>query len=128
MRVTGFSHVTISVNDLSRSLLFYLDLLEMQLMHRGDSDAYLQWGTAWVCLIEDRAGAAHGSQRIAHIAFHSEEQDFPQAVTRLRQANVPIVRGPIRRGLGWSINFLDPDGAELELHTSTLAERMSVWR
>jgi len=45
----------------------------------------------------------------------------------LHAAQVPIVRGPVRRGPGWSINFLDLDGTQLELHTSTLAARMATW-
>jgi catechol 2,3-dioxygenase-like lactoylglutathione lyase family enzyme len=54
--------------------------------------------------------------------------DFDAAVSLLRRAAVPIVRGPVQRGLGWSVYFLDPDGTKLELHTSTLEERMTIWR
>ena len=52
MRVTGFSHVTINVRDLPASLRFYVDLLGMQLVHRGEHDVYLEWGAAWICLQE----------------------------------------------------------------------------
>ncbi len=50
------------------------------------------------------------------------------AVHVLQENEVRIVRGPVQRGQGWSINFLDPDGTQLELHTSTLEERMKVWK
>lgn len=56
------------------------------------------------------------------------EDDFAVAVDVLREAAVPIVRGPVKRGTGWSVNFLDPGGTQLELHTSTLAERIRGWR
>ena len=132
MNITGFSHVTITVCDLPASLRFYVDLLGMRLVHRGEHDAYLEWGAAWLCL-QERArehgltpgqGPAWG---VDHVAFHIDGADFDAAVDALRQAGVTIVRGPVQRGLGWSVNFLDPDGVQLELHTSTLAERMTVW-
>jgi hypothetical protein len=57
-----------------------------------------------------------------------DEQHFWEAVQQLKVNHVPIVREPTRRGRGFSVNFLDPDGTQLELHTSTLAERMKVWK
>lgn len=62
-----------------------------------------------------------------HIAFSIAEADFEDAVQLLKKAEVPIVRGPLRRGEGWAVNFLDPDGTQMELHTSDLQQRMAVW-
>jgi catechol 2,3-dioxygenase-like lactoylglutathione lyase family enzyme len=129
MNVQGFSHVTINVSDLNRALSFYVDVLKMQLVHRGRKDAYLEWGSAWVCLQERPEKAEQREQLgVDHVAFYIDEKDFAKAVKHLQENNVEIVRGPIKRGLGWSVNFLDPDGTQLELHTSTLAERMKVWQ
>jgi catechol-2,3-dioxygenase len=129
MNVQGFSHVTINVSDLNRSLSFYLDVLKMQLVHRGRKDVYLEWGRAWICLQERPEKAEQREQLgVDHVAFYINEKDFAMAVKHLQENNVEIVRGPIKRGLGWSVNFLDPDGTQLELHTSTLAERMKVWQ
>lgn len=149
MKVSGFSHVTINVQNLERSLRFYLDILNMKLIHKGRSDAYLEWGEAWICLIErknvhevdqeltqiriaqsKRSCPETSSQSqigVDHIAFYIEEKYFDEAVKTLKDHAVPITRGPVKRGQGWTINFLDPDGTELELHTSTLQERMEVW-
>lgn len=129
MKVRGFSHVTINVSDLKRALDFYTGILQMNLVHRGRRDAYLEWGSAWVCL-QERPGLSPQDPQVGvdHVAFYIDENDFGPAVERLREYNVRIVRGPLRRGVGWSVNFLDPDGTQLELHTSTLAERMSVWK
>ncbi len=128
MNVTGFSHATINVTSLAPALAFYRDILGMRLVHHGAHDAYLEWGTAWIC-IQEHGGRhpAPGDTGVDHVAFHIAEADFPAAVDLLRQAQVPLVRGPLLRGLGWTITFLDPDGTHLELHTSTLAERMTVW-
>lgn len=49
MKVQGFNHVTVNVSDLSRSLNFYTGILGLQLIHKGNTDAYLEWGSAWIC-------------------------------------------------------------------------------
>ncbi|PZD97327.1 glutathione transferase [Paenibacillus sambharensis] len=129
MKVQGFSHVTINVRSLEQSLAFYRDLLGMRVIHKGNKDAYLEWGSAWICLLDRPDFPAAGTKHIGtdHIAFYIQEEDFHEAVQELIRYNVPIVRGPVQRGGGWAINFLDPDETELELHTSTLQERMKSW-
>lgn len=132
IRVSGFNHVTIDVRDLTVSLRFYLDVLGTRLIYQGEHDAYLEWGSAWICLQERNVTlfAAPQTQQggVNHVAFSIATKDFDDAVAVLQEAGVPLVRGPIARGTGWSVNFLDPDGTQLELHTATLAERMTVWQ
>lgn len=133
IRASGMNHVTLRISDLERSLPFYLDILGMTLVHRGNKDVYLEWGSAWICLLErpqlQVLTEDVGSERAGmdHLAFSIAEADFQEAAEKLRETGTPIVRGPLYRGGGWSINFLDPDGIELELFTGTLAERMKVW-
>ncbi|CAG7648386.1 VOC family protein [Paenibacillus allorhizosphaerae] len=128
MKVTGFNHVTIRVSEIPASLSFYQDTLGMKLVHRGRLDAYLEWGSAWICLVERTLDPPSGSPRgVDHVAFSIAEADFPAAADKLLEAGVPIVRGPIARGGGWSVNFLDPDGTQLELFTGSLHGRMNVW-
>ncbi|MFD1675064.1 VOC family protein [Alicyclobacillus fodiniaquatilis] len=126
--VQGFSHVTIDVAHLAQSLDFYVRTLGMEVVHRGRRDVYLTWGTAWVCL-QERPELSPLTQQLGvnHVAFYIAPAKFDLLVDVLRQANVPIVRGPLQRGGGWSINFLDPDGVQLECYTATLAERMETW-
>jgi catechol 2,3-dioxygenase-like lactoylglutathione lyase family enzyme len=130
MKVKGFSHVTINVSNLDESLDFYHNVLGMSIRHKGNKDAYLEWGSAWVCLIErsNYSGIKEDSIGTDHIAFYILEEDFQDAVDKLNNNQITIVRGPLSRGTGQSINFLDPDGIELELHTSTLDDRMKVWK
>jgi len=87
VKVTGFSHVTINVRDLPASLRFYVDLLGMRLVHRGEHDVYLEWGTAWICLQEQKHGMALPRERawgVDHVAFHIDWADFDAAVDALR--------------------------------------------
>lgn len=102
----------------------------MELVHRGRTDAYLSWGDAWICLIEIRHAKEHSTSRVGmdHIAFTISEKNFPNAVKRLKKHNVPIVREPVERGGGYSIQFLDPDLTMLELFTGNLETRMKVWK
>lgn len=84
MKVTGFSHVTIDVRDLPASLLFYVDLLGMRLVHRGEHDVYLEWGAAWLCLQEreqenDAAPGQEPTWGVDHVAFHIDQADFDAA-------------------------------------------------
>ncbi|MEK4287643.1 VOC family protein [Paenibacillus sp. FSL P4-0502] len=129
MQVEGFNHVTVNVSNLANSLNFYTGVLGLQLVHRGKTDAYLEWGSAWICLLEkpDYMAITDKVVGVDHIAFSIAEEHFEEAVQVLQTQNVPIIRGPIKRGIGWTVNFLDPDGIQLELHTSNLRERMSVW-
>lgn len=129
MNVSGFSHVTLRVRDLREAIAFYIAVLGTRMVHRGEHDAYLEWGTAWICLAEHPDDPPPRARTVPdHIAFHIPEPDFAPAVACLQRAGARIVRGPVQRGTGWSVNFLDPDDNELELHTATLAERMAVWR
>lgn len=130
MLVKGFNHLTINVKNLDRSLDFYTEVLGMRIRHRGNKDAYLEWGAAWICLIERENYCEDLKDKLGvdHVAFYIEDEHFQDAVKLLHEHKVHIVRGPIQRGMGWSINFLDPDGTQLELHTSNLEERMKVWK
>lgn len=129
MKIQGLNHITIKISDLDQSLRFYVNALGMELVHRGSSDVYLEWGEVWICLVETTTHQLHQHNHtgVDHVAFSIREEDFDEAVETLQKEQIPIVRGPVKRGKGWSINFLDPDGTELELHTSNLHERMEVW-
>jgi catechol-2,3-dioxygenase len=129
MLVKSFNHITLNVKDLQTTIMFYTQILGMILRHRGNKDAYLEWGNAWICVIEKPDFQEMKLEQIGvdHIAFYIKEEDFHNAVRILIDNNANIVRGPIRRGTGWAVNFLDPNGIQFELHTSTLDERMSVW-
>nr|WP_272885561.1 VOC family protein [Fictibacillus marinisediminis] len=129
IKIQGVNHLTLAVGDLSRSLIFYQNILKAELVHRGRTDAYLEWGPVWICLLE--RGEAKKTDKVSagidHAAFSVLEADFDQAVEILIANEVKIIRGPIERGGGRCVNFLDPDGIQLELNTGSLAERMNNW-
>lgn len=129
MQVEGFNHLTLNVRNLDDTITFYTDILRMTLRHRGRSDAYLEWGSAWICIVEKRDFPDVPPPRLGlnHVAFYIEESGFQRAVSQLIDHGVTLVRGPLRRGSGWTVNFIENNGIEFELHTSTLQERLAVW-
>lgn len=104
-----------------------MEILRATLVHKGRKDAYLEWGPIWICLQERNCSDTRSGSGIHHIAFTIDEKGFQEAVQLLKEKKVPIVREPLKRGKGWSINFLAPDSVQFELHTSNLKERMEVW-
>lgn len=130
MDVKGFNHLTLHVHNLNTTLAFYTQVLGMTVRHKAKHDAYLEWGTAWICIIEKHSFEQNDKHKLGvdHIAFYIEQADFERAVSILKAHDVILVREPTQRGKGMSVNFLDPNGIEFELHTSTLDERMAVWK
>lgn len=130
MKVKGFNHITLNVRNLDSTLSFYSEVLGMNIRHKGRRDAYLEWGTAWICIVEEPFHHEVDSRHLGmdHVAFFIEEEDFDEAVKILKERQVNIVREVIQRGKGRAINFVDVNGIEFELHTSTLDERMKVWK
>ncbi|MCH5585441.1 VOC family protein [Shimazuella sp. AN120528] len=125
----GFNHLTLRISDLQRSLTFYCDILGMTLVHLARTDAYLEWGTAWICLLEKRDQKfPNEGLGMDHVAFTVEESDFHRLVNRMKKQGIPIVREPIKRGGGLSFQFQDPDGIVLEIFTGSLKERMKNWQ
>ncbi|MGB8955700.1 MAG: VOC family protein [Tumebacillaceae bacterium] len=124
----GVNHITLFVRDLEVSLKFYTDILRMKVVRYDPGDyAYLESGMTWFAIAQKPIDG-HVPQRlgVSHMALTVREEDFETALEHLRRNDVKIVREPIIRGMGKTVNFLDPDGVEWEFHTSNLAERMTV--
>ncbi|MBL0385878.1 VOC family protein [Tumebacillus sp. ITR2] len=123
----GLNHITLHIEDLERSLVFYQEILRMTLVQKGPDYAYLESGTTWFCLSHKPSTArVEGEKGVHHIALTVAPDEFEEAVEHLRSHGVPIVREPVLRGVGRAVNFLDPDGVQWEFHCSNLAERMTV--
>ena len=124
----GLNHITLFVRDLEVSLQFYTDILQMKVVRYDPGDyAYLESGSTWFAIAQKPLDDVRPQQLgVAHLALTVRDEDFEQALELLRRQDVPIVREPVVRGVGKTVNFLDPDGVEWEFHTSNLAERMTV--
>ena len=118
-RIVGFSHLSVQVRDLDKTLPFYRDLLGLQVsvdrmksFEAPDADGnrvtfhrrevYLRWedrpGAAFVVLGQHLGGPVGGAatalQELGfdHLAF--EVDDVDAVVSRARQMGVDILTGP----------------------------------
>ena len=113
--IRGLYEVAIRVKNLSRSEVFYREILGLEVGLRDEQRKWLFLRTAgqagMVVLQEDMS-----DWPLQHFAFTIDEGDIELAVTALVQRGVRI-DGPIYHD--WmpakSIYFSDPDGHDLEL-------------
>lgn len=122
--LSGLNHLTLATTDLTRSVIFYHDLLQLQLNATWDNGAYLSLPGLWLCLSLDPLRTP--SAEYTHYAFTANAEDFAPLVARLRQAGVREWRD--NRSEGASFYFLDPDDHKLELHVGDLASRLQACR
>ncbi|MFC0238767.1 VOC family protein [Fictibacillus phosphorivorans] len=129
-KVNGINHITIRVSNLEKSVTFYMNVLGAKIVHKGNTDIYLDVGGVWLCLLEIKDAKPMDRNQIGvdHFAFTVSKEHFPKAVLLLREQNIEITRGPIARGGGDTISFNDPDGNEIEFFTGSLEERMKNWK
>ena len=122
----GISHVSLSVTDIDRSLVFYRDVLGLPVLTPvidgiafEGRQAMVLVGRIGLALQEHRAnsGADFDPARTGmdHLSFHvSSKDDLESWRTKLAAANVEV--SEVRDvAFGSLIEFRDPDGIQLEL-------------
>lgn len=124
--LTGLNHLTLAVQDLSRSVNFYQQALGFKLRARWKGGAYLELGDLWLCLSLDESTPSEPAPHDTHYAFSVAQHDFSDAVARLQAQGVRSRKE--NRSEGDSFYFLDPDGHKLELHVGDLSSRLAQCR
>ena len=122
--ISGINHITLSVRNLETSFHFYTTVLGLRPVARWYKGAYLEAGSNWVCLSVDPEVRSACLPEYTHTAFTVASDDFPLLEDRLRQIGTACWQE--NRSPGDSYYFLDPDGHKLEIHTSSLADRMKA--
>lgn len=114
-------HCVIHVSDWSRSNAFYAEVLNAEIIPRGEGFMY-RFGAAQLNL----HGPGLNPTPIARLPVQPGNSDLcfswegpiEEAVEHLGQRGVPIELGPVARfgarGEGMSVYFRDPDGSLLE--------------
>ena len=120
--ISAINHITLSIRNLETSFDFYTKVLGLRPVARWYKGAYLEAGGNWVCLTLDLDVRSACLPEYTHTAFTVSSDDFPLLVDRLRQ--IGAVCWQENHSPGDSHYFLDPDGHKLEIHTSTLADRI----
>jgi catechol 2,3-dioxygenase-like lactoylglutathione lyase family enzyme len=123
--VTGLNHITFSVRELERSFAFYHDVLGLRPVARWYKGAHFLAGQQWVCLnVEDVERAPDANSSYTHVAFSISDAEYENAVERLQQAGAESWQD--NHSEGRSFYFLDPDGHKLEIHTTSLVDRIEA--
>ena len=118
-----YDHVAFQVSNMDAAIQFYVQKLGFALLSRdvnaqeGEEYAFLALGDLRLELIQD---LRHDYQKpevkppyCPHLAI--ETDDMEQAVARLRERGVPIIRGPlVIEGEETWVYFADPDHNVLE--------------
>ena len=118
MALDGLDHVTLSTNDLDRSVAFYRDLLGLVQGERppfGFPGAWLYCdGRPVIHLIGGRGHAGTGSGPVDHVAFRAS--GLVETIARLRRLGAAYDERLVP-GQGLRQVFLrDPDGVKVELN------------
>ena len=125
MQLKGIHHIALNVKNLDRAERFYTDVLGFQVTHRfskGLRHLMMETGNAAIALFEapdlevNEAMDLLSEEGYLHLAFEASPADFEQIVKELKDKNVKIDNGPVKRGDGESIYFNDPDQNHLEIH------------
>jgi catechol 2,3-dioxygenase-like lactoylglutathione lyase family enzyme len=124
--LSGLNHLTLAVTDVSRSVSFYHELLQLRLDATWDGGAYLSLPGLWLCLSLDPSRPSTPAPDYTHYAFSVDLSQFSALVARLRAGGVQQWRD--NRSEGNSFYFLDPDGHKLEAHVGDLASRLQACR
>ena len=125
MHLLGIHHIALNVRHLDKAERFYTDILGFKVSHRftkGLRHLMLDVGNSYIALfevphlkmqphIEELSGIGY-----MHFAFKIDKEMFQLAVSKLRDSNINIGEGPVRRGNGNSVYFQDLDYNHLEIH------------
>lgn len=112
----GLAHIALGCSNLERSVAFYQDLLDFEVLEQEGGYAVLRLDPIALRL-NLLSGYRAPTQNPAEnsLSFILDVDDFTNAITELEQAGVEILKGPLPIQGGESILIADPDGNLIEL-------------
>lgn len=130
--IEGLSHITFIVKDLARMQRILVDVLGgKEVYDSGEQtfsiarEKFFDVGGVWIAAME---GDPVSQRSYNHVAFKVRADELPRLRSALDELGLSI-REPRPRvdGEGQSLYFYDFDNHLFELHTGTLAERLTAY-
>lgn len=114
--IESINHVGITVSDLEKSIQFYKDLFDFEVIENisNSGQAFLKMGDILLSLVEVK-GYTNSKDSKNCISFYVDEQDFDDAIDEIEEMGLTIVSGPENIRKGQRVVFADPDGNLIEL-------------
>ncbi len=112
----GMHHVSLGSADLERSIKFYRDIFDFELIEQSDQHVFLRLDPFHIrfnyivnyhCSIKNPGETSY--------AFILDIDDFTDAIRDLEKNEIEIIKGPLSIEGGESLLVSDPDGHLLEL-------------
>ena len=128
--VSGLSHITLIVKDLTRTGKLFKELFHAEEIYSsGDAtfslsrEKFFLIGGLWFCIME---GEPLPDQTYNHIAFSVPKKALEQYEQKIRNLGLTIRPGrPRVSGEGQSLYFYDYDNHLFELHAGSLTHRLT---
>ena len=131
--IQGISHITFIVKDIENATRFFNSIFDAKEVYSSEEKAFsfspekfFLINGLWIVIME---GDSLKENTYNHIAFKISEADFDVYLRRIKKLGVDVK--PERKrvaGEGRSIYFYDFDNHLFELHTGTLAERLTTYQ
>lgn len=123
--LTDLNHLTLAVNNVSKSFAFYTEILGFKSLALWDNGAYLQLGSLWLCLSHDKRHITEDSD-YTHYAFSLSANNFETFKQHLLSHDITTWKE--NKSEGDSFYFYDPDHHKLEVHVGDLKSRLEACR
>ncbi len=118
--INGINHVTLSVKNIDESFKFYKEILGLKPIMKSKISAYFKAGTIWLALVKD-ASKINGND-YSHVAFNIDSKDFNNLKNKIK--NYGAKKWQENKTEGDSFYFLDPSDNKLEIHSTSLDDRI----
>lgn len=123
LRPTAIDHVGLKVADMDKTLDFYQRLGLTLLRTSGPNadglrTAVIQVGRQELNIFSQPDLVSSGQENsvgMDHFCLAVDAASIDEVVAYLQEAQIPVVRGPIKRRDGMAVFVDDPDGVRVEL-------------
>jgi catechol 2,3-dioxygenase-like lactoylglutathione lyase family enzyme len=118
--INGINHITISVKNIDAAFLFYKDVLRLKPVMKSDISAYFLAGKIWIAL--DQKVQYVASENYSHICFNISKRHYKYFAEKIKENGIKEWQN--NKTEGDSLYIMDDSGKKLEIHFSTLKERI----